>query len=138
MNSAYGAGILTVIILLFVATYIIKTRSHSRHYPVISQAMLHHRFFNSNEYSRKIKTKTQSKKHQEESNVKVIIVGNQAYWIKNNIFYKAPLVDQLIDKESAERVDTTDMDKVQLDQMLFIVDKLREGTSDDSRGSGNA
>ena len=80
---------------------------------------------------------TQSKKHFDRTNVKVIIVDNQAYWIKDNIFYKAPLIDQLIDKDSAEQVDTSDMDKVQLDQMLFILDKLREGINDDSRGSGN-
>ena len=73
--------------------------------------------------------------HHEKTNVKVIILDNQAYWIKNNIFYKAPLVDQLIDKDSAEEVDTINMDKVQLDKMLFIMDKLREGINDDSRGS---
>ena len=138
LNSVYGAGLLSITILLFLFIYKIRTRSHSTQYPIVSQAMLHHRFFDSKKYSRKLKTKTQSKKHQEEANVKVIIVGNQAYWIKNNTFYKAPLVDQLIDKDSAERVDTTNMDKVQLDQMLFIVDKLTEGASDDSRGSRDA
>ena len=40
-----------------------------------------------------------------------------------------------MDKESAEKVDTIHMDKVQLDKMLFIMDKLREGIDDDSRGS---
>jgi hypothetical protein len=43
----------------------------------------------------------------------------------------------LIDKDSAEQVDTISMDKVQLDKMLFIMDKLREGINDDSRGSGD-
>lgn len=138
INSVYGAGLLTLTILLFLATYIIKTKSHSHHYPIVSQAMLHHRFFNAKKYSRRMKTKTQSNKHQEQNNVRVIIVDNRAYWIKDNIFYTAPLVNQLIDKDSAERVDTTNMNKVQLDQMLFIVDKLTEGTSDDSRGSRNA
>ena len=73
----------------------------------------------------------------DKTNVKVIILDQQAYWIKDNIFYKAPLVNQLIDKDSAEQVDTSDMNKVQLDQMLFILDKLREGINDDSRGSGD-
>jgi hypothetical protein len=74
----------------------------------------------------------------QETNVRVIIVDGQAYWIKDNIFYNAPLINNLVDKESAQRVDTTHMDKVQLDQMLFILDKLREGVSDDSRGSRDA
>jgi hypothetical protein len=43
----------------------------------------------------------------------------------------------LINKEAAEQVDTMGMDKVQLDKMLFIMDKLREGINDDSRGSGD-
>ena len=75
--------------------------------------------------------------HYDKTNIKVIIFDNNAYWIKDNIFYRAPLVNELIDKESAEQVDTIHMDKVQLDKMLFIMDKLREGISDDSRGSGN-
>jgi hypothetical protein len=97
--------------------------------------MLLYRFNNSNKNSRRIKSKTQSKAHYDKNNVKVIILDNQAYWIKDNIFYKAPLNGQSIDKESAEQVDTIHMDKVQLEQMLFIMDKLREGINDDSRGS---
>ena len=85
--------------------------------------------------SRKIKVRTQSKVHYDKTNIKVIIFDNDAYWIKDNIFYKAPLVNELIDKDSAEQVDTIHMDKVQLDKMLFIMDKLREGISDESRGS---
>jgi hypothetical protein len=100
--------------------------------------MLHHRYAGAKKYKRKFKSKTQSRRHQEDSTTRVIVVDNEAYWIKNNIFYKAPLVNERIDKDSAEQVDTTNMDKVQLDKMLFIVDKLAEGTSDDSRGSGNA
>ena len=69
--------------------------------------------------------------------IKVIIFDNDAYWIKDNIFYKAPLVNELIDKEAAEQVDTIHMDKVQLDKMLFIMDKLRDGKSHDSGSTGD-
>lgn len=99
--------------------------------------MIQHRYSNRKNNSRRIKTKTQSKIHYDKSNVKVIIFDNNAYWIKDNTFYKAPLVNELIDKESTEQVDTMGMNKVQLDKMLFIMDKLREGVSDDSRGSGD-
>jgi hypothetical protein len=138
MNSALGAGLVSIVMLLLLSVYIIKLRLNSRKPQIISQAMLQHRFSSGNKYSRKFSTKSQSKNHEKETNVRVIIVDGQAYWVKDNIFYNAPLLNDMVDKESAQRVDTTNMDKVQLDQMLFILDKLREGISDDSRGSGNA
>jgi len=47
----------------------------------------------------------------------------------------ADIVDGQVDKSNSQEVDTMSMDKVQLDEMMFIVEKLREG-EDDSRGSG--
>lgn len=138
MNDIFGAILLTVAMLLFVSFYLFMSRRPSSNIQIVSQARLHHRYSGSKKYKRRLKPKTQSSKHQDESTTKVIVVDDVAYWIKNNTFYKAPLINEKIDKDSAEKVDTTNMDKVQLDKMLFIVDKLTEGTSDDSRGSGNA
>lgn len=138
MNDLFGAVLLTAAMLSLLFVYVFKMRKPSRYRQTVSQAMLHHRYAGAKKYKRKFKSKTQSRRHQEDSTTRVIVVDNEAYWIKNNIFYKAPLVNERIDKDSAEQVDTTNMDKVQLDKMLFIVDKLAEGTSDDSRGSGNA
>lgn len=138
MNSALGAGLVSIVMLLLISVYIVKSRLNSKRTQIISQSMLQHRFSESNKYSRKFNRKSQSKNHDKETNVRVIIVDGQAYWIKDNIFYNAPLINNLVDKESAQRVDTTHMDKVQLDKMLFILDKLREGVSDDSRGSRDA
>jgi len=67
--------------------------------------------------------------------LKIMVVENKAYWIKDNKFMVAEIVDGEIDKANSQEVDTMNMDKVQLDEMLFIVEKLREG-EDDSRGSG--
>ena len=136
MNNWYGAAGLTVTILLVLLTYVFASRDKNNT-NIISQSMLLYRFNVGKKYSRKIKNSTQSKKHYDKTNVKVIILDNQAYWIKDNIFYRAPINGQSIDKESAEEVDTIHMDKVQLDKMLFIMDKLREGINDDSRGSGD-
>lgn len=136
MNSWYGALGLTITMLLLVFTYVFASGS-SKRTPIVSQSMLLYRYNGSKKYSRKLIAKTQSTKHYDKTNIKVIIVDNNAYWIKDNIFYKAPLVNELIDKDSAEQVDTISMDKVQLDKMLFIMDKLREGINDDSRGSGD-
>jgi hypothetical protein len=136
MNNWYGAAGLTITILLVLFTYVFASKTKSKP-QIMSQSMLLYRFNYGKKYSRKMMNKTQSKMHYDKTNVKVIILDNQAYWIKDNIFYKAPIDGQSIDKESAEQVDTIHMDKVQLDKMLFIMDKLREGINDDSRGSGD-
>lgn len=137
MNNIYGAIGITVTLLLIVYILMLKNSIRNSKQPIISQSMLQYRYSSRKNNSRRIKSKTQSKLHYDKTNIKVIIFDNDAYWIKDNIFYKAPLVDELIDKEAAEQVDTIHMDKVQLDKMLFIMDKLREGINDDSRGSGN-
>jgi hypothetical protein len=80
---------------------------------------------------------TQSYKYEEKFNVKVIIIANNAYWIKDNVFYTAKIDDDGIDKDSTTVVDIMGMDRVELDKMLFIMDQLRDGESDDSGNSGN-
>jgi len=67
--------------------------------------------------------------------LRIMVVENKAYWIKDNRFIVAEIVNGEIDKENAQEVDTMNMNKVELDEMMFIVEKLREG-DDDSRGSG--
>lgn len=137
MNNFYGAIGTTVTILLLVYIFILRNNIKNNREPIISQSMLQHRYSNRKNNSRRIKVKTQSNLHYDKTNIKVIIFDNDAYWIKDNIFYKAPLVDELINKEAAEQVDTIHMDKVQLDKMLFIMDRLREGIGNDSRSSGD-
>jgi hypothetical protein len=137
MNNLYGAIGTTVTVLLFFYIYILRNSVNNKKETIISQSMLQYRYSKRKNNSRRLKTSSQSKIHYDKNNIKVIIFDNNAYWIKDNIFYKAPLVNQLIDKDAAEQVDTIHMDKVQLDKMLFIMDKLREGIKDDSRGSGD-
>jgi hypothetical protein len=78
---------------------------------------------------------TQASKYYDEVFTKIMIVDNYAYWIKNNTFYSARVVDGEIDKETAKPVDTIGMDKVQLDKMIFIVETLTKGNFDDYRNS---
>jgi hypothetical protein len=85
----------------------------------------------------KKKTITQSSKHEEKTNVKVVIMDNKAYFIKNGTFYCADMHGTEIDGANATSVDTMAMDKVQLDKMLFIMDQLRDGNRDDSGDSRN-
>ncbi len=136
MNNFLGALGLTVILLLTIG-YIVLFRNKEVYKPMMTQSMIHHQYSMQRKYIEKINKKSQSKIRKEKENVRVIILEDTAYWIKDNAFYTAPMVDNLINKESAIQVDTIHMDKVQLDKMLFIMDRLREGINDDSRGSGN-
>lgn len=137
MNNLYGAIGITITMLLLFYIYMLRNKLKNNKPVIISQSMLQYRYSNGKTKSRKLKPGSQSRIHYDKTNVKVIILDNNAYWIKDNIFYRAPLVNKMIEKESTEQVDTMGMDKIQLDKMLFIMDKLREGMSDDSRSTGD-
>lgn len=80
---------------------------------------------------------TQSRIQNLKTNIKVIIIDNSAYWIKDNTFYTAYLsTDGTVDKDTTRIVDTMTMDSVELERMLFIMDKLREGLNNDSGSTG--
>jgi predicted membrane protein len=80
---------------------------------------------------------TQSSKHEESKLTRVLVLENTAYWITNNQVYYANISEDKIDMESTSVVDTMGMDKVELDKMIFIIDKLTEGTDNDHSNSGN-
>lgn len=71
--------------------------------------------------------KTQSTDYVSKHSIKAIVVDNNMYWIANNAFYVADIVNGNVEENTTRLVDTMTMDKVQLDKMMFIVDKLREG-----------
>ena len=83
------------------------------------------------------KIERQSDKHFAKTNLKVIIIDNEAYWVKDNTLYTARMTAEGVDKDTTTVVDTMNMDKVQLDKMLFIIDQLRDGKKDDRRGTGH-
>ena len=82
------------------------------------------------------KKDTQARKHMKQAYVRVVIMDDQAYWIKDNALYTAELVDGMVDKETTRLVDTMSMDTVQLDKTMFVVEKLREGLENEDRTSG--
>jgi hypothetical protein len=71
--------------------------------------------------------KTQTTDYVSKTSIRAIVVDNQMYWISDNAFYTATLVNGNIEENSTRLVDTMTMDKVQLEKIMFIVDKLREG-----------
>jgi len=84
----------------------------------------------------KIFKESQARKHLASLYIKVMIVGGEAYWIKDHALYTASLVDGEVDKNTTQKVDTMSMDKVQLEKTMFIVEKLREDKRDDSGSPG--
>lgn len=85
----------------------------------------------------KKKKATQATKHHQKTIVRVIFTENEAYWIAENKLYVAQTNDGIVDEDSVKVVDTMTMDKVQLDKMVFIVEQLTEGLTNDSSGSGD-
>lgn len=80
--------------------------------------------------------KTQSRDRISKKSMTVVFVDGNAYWIKDNKFYQASVVNGQIDNSTIKTVDTMGMDKVELDRMFFIVQKLTEGKQNDSGDSG--
>jgi len=81
---------------------------------------------------------SQTTKHLDKMFVRVVITDDKAYWIQDNIFYVADSVDGDVDKSTAQEVDTMAMDKVQLNKIMIVVEKLREGAYDDSWDAGKS
>lgn len=80
---------------------------------------------------------SQSEKHAEKNSIKVIFVDEKAYWVTNNVFYCADAANGNVDTESAEPINTENMSKADIDKLLFILDKLGDGSNNDSGSSGN-
>jgi hypothetical protein len=53
------------------------------------------------------------------------------------MFYVADTVDGAVDSETVRPVDTNNMSKRDIDKMLFILDSLKNGNSDDSSSAWN-
>ena len=80
---------------------------------------------------------SQSTKYEDKTNIRVLIIDNVAYWVKENVFYKADVLNNGVDSDTTQVVDTIGMNSVELDKMLFIMDRLREGLDNDSGSTRN-
>jgi hypothetical protein len=137
----YFLGSAITMIAMFMTTRLITyTKVNKKNdIPRYSQSHIHMLIFPLLPEIKKYKKKmnTQSSKHEEKINIKVVILDNKAYFVKNGTFYCAEMHGTEIDTASATLVDTIGMDKVQLDKMLFIMDQLRDGKKNDSGYTGN-
>lgn len=83
---------------------------------------------------------TQSTKHMAENSMRYLTMDDKVYWIRDNAVFVSEIVDgdiSSINESTTKVVDMMALDKVELDKMVFIVEKLTEGLTNDSSNSGN-
>lgn len=79
---------------------------------------------------------TQATKHNSHKNeTRVVLHEDDAYWIAGHTLFTAKLDGHSIDRESTKIVDTMALDKVELNKLMIIVDKLTEGTDKNDNGN---
>jgi hypothetical protein len=134
-----------IVALTFIASWailkVIKRRSKrvfSR--TLYRQSDMHRmlKYFFSLDITSKEKPPSQLTKRKEKDMIKVLVMGNQAYWVSDNIFYVAKALDGEVLPNTAEPVDIESMSRRDIDKMLFILDNLKNGKEkDDSSSTGN-
>jgi hypothetical protein len=133
----YFLGFFSTLFIFFIVARFASTRftiENAKNPYRYSQKNIHHLVSPYIGGIKKPNKKTQSINHFNKTNLKVIIVDGEAFWVKDNTLYTAKMTQDGVDKETTSVVDTMSMDKVQLDKMLFIIDQLRDGDNNDSRG----
>ena len=81
------------------------------------------------------KPPSQLTKRKEKDMIKVVVMGNQAYWVSDNTFYVAKAFEGEVLPNTAEPVDIENMSRKDIDKMLFILDNLKNGKEKDDRSS---
>jgi hypothetical protein len=139
----YFLGSLITFVIVIVASYLLKNeRQDSKTFTFLkySQSYTHDIMApylpTNNELALLTGKTTQSIRHDKSNQVRVLIARDRAYWIKDNAFYTAEVQNGEVLKETATPVDTMAMDRVQLDEMVFIVEQLTRGIENDSRNTG--
>jgi hypothetical protein len=79
-----------------------------------------------------MKKPRQTINHEKSIHLKILFLEKEAYWIKENALFIAEQEDGIVKEETAKRVDTIGMNRVQLEKVIYIVDILNEGNQNDS------
>jgi hypothetical protein len=126
---------------LFCFVYILYKRRKTKSINKImyTQSNMHEiiKNFIPSDFFDKPKKLSQAEKHLERNTVKVIFIEEKAYWVSNNVFYTAEATNGGVDEETAKPVNTENMTKNDINKMLFILDNLKNGNSDDSGSARN-
>lgn len=68
--------------------------------------------------------KTQSQKIREKNIIKVAIIKDKAYFVHENTFYTAKLIDGEVDRSSASPINAFDISKKEMQKLLSILDNM--------------
>jgi len=130
---------LTTLVLYTIINLAIKRGKRYFAKVIYTQSSIHQivKNFIPNDFFDIPKRESQANKHVKNNTVRVLIIENQAYWVHDNKFYVADTIDGAVDSETVRPIDTNNMSKRDIEKMLFILDSLRNGNSDDSGSTGN-
>lgn len=130
---------LTLIAVCSIIVISVKKRNKYFTKVVYTQSDIHRvvRHFIPKDLFEKPKPLSQARKHLKDNTVRVLIIEENAYWVHDNMFYVADTIDGLVNPETVRPIDTNNMSNRDIDKMLFILDSLKNGNSDDSSGAWN-
>jgi hypothetical protein len=132
-------AVLTFIGSWFILRVIRKKAQKGFSKTLYSQSDMHRllKYFFSLNITNDKKPVSQLTKRRERDMIRVIVMGDLAYWVSDNIFYVAEAINGEVIPQTAEPVDTNSMTRKDLDKMLFILDSLKNGNKNDSSSAGN-
>ena len=81
--------------------------------------------------------KTQSLKHYISNIIDVLVTENYAYWVHENVFYRAVVEDGRVDRTTTSPIDIQNMSNEDVNKMMVILDKLKNRAKNENRGTGN-
>lgn len=134
------------IITLLIAAYLydrikIDSTSYGNKKIVYRQSRLHSTVMQNYDYHFMYripqKIVSQASKFLEKNSTRVVFYEQNAYWIANNTLFVADMINGQVDQNSAKVVDTMALDKVELNKLSIIVEKLTEESIGDNRNPGN-
>jgi len=124
----YLAGsILTLLTMVIVSRLVKKTQREIVPVKVNFSQSRNHELIKDYIFTKQEASNTQSSKHYGKQWSKVVLSGDMAYWIEDNAVYSAKHDGAGIVPETKKIVDMMGIDKVELDKMILIVDRLTEG-----------
>jgi hypothetical protein len=120
-------SIVTLVTMTIVSRLIRKTEKEITPIKVNFSQSRKHELVKDYIFTKQEAVNTQSSKHHGKQWSKVVLSGDMAYWIENNAVYSAKYDGLEIIPETKKIVDMMGIDKVELDKMILIVDRLTEG-----------
>jgi hypothetical protein len=120
-------SILTLITMVIVSRLVRKTEMKTIPVKVEFSQSRKHELTKDFIFTKQEAENTQASKHYGKQWSKVVLSGDIAYWIEDNAVYSAKHDGAGIVLETKKVVDMMGIDKVELDKMILIVDRLTEG-----------